>query len=90
MYRLTVDNVDLFVFHQANQKMIDAVARSIAPRRPDAVLTNIAELGNTTSASIPLLIRDATRQGRIRSRDRVLLVGFGTGYSIGVTLLDWS
>ncbi len=87
---LTVSDVDRFAFHQANAKMIDAITRVIGLRNDDSVLSNISQLGNTTSASIPLLLQDAAANKRLSPGDRVLLVGFGTGYSIGIALVEWS
>lgn len=76
-------------FHQANQRIVDAVtSRLKAPQ--DRILSNIGQLGNTSSASIPLMLADAARNGRLCHGQRVLLVGFGTGYSVGVTELLWT
>ncbi len=83
-----VDEVDAFVFHQANQRMIEGIADSPSLKiPPDKLLSNIVEVGNTTSASIPILLSEAIESGRIGEGSRVLLVGFGTGYSLGTTLL---
>ncbi|MEM7201379.1 MAG: ketoacyl-ACP synthase III [Planctomycetota bacterium] len=87
---LDLADVDRIAFHQANGKMLAAVARSLGvPDGAATVLSNIARLGNTTSASIPLLLEDAAASGALCPGHRVLLVGFGTGYSIGLALLDW-
>ena len=84
-----LEDFDHFAFHQANQRIVDAVvARTTID--PAKVLSNIGQLGNTSSASIPLMLADAGHTGRIKSGDRILLVGFGTGYSVGISELLWS
>jgi len=71
-------------------RMIEGIAESRELRiPPHKLLNNIAEIGNTTSASIPIVLAEAARNGRLQRGDRVLLVGFGTGYSLGITLLTW-
>lgn len=83
-----LEDFDHFAFHQANQRIIDAVvARTDID--PAKVLSNIEKLGNTSSASIPLMLADAGRSGRLTSGQRILLVGFGTGYSVGISELIW-
>ena len=86
---LPLDAIDRFVFHQANARLIEAVADGLGIA-PERLPMNIARVGNTTSASIPLLLHEASRAGELRPGERVLLVGFGTGYSVGVTSLLWS
>lgn len=82
--------VDRFLFHQANQRMIDAVAAAPGLELPaERVLSNIAEVGNTASASLPILLAEATRTGRLAPGERALLVGFGSGYSIAIGILQW-
>lgn len=85
----TVDEVDLFVPHQANLRIIEAaVARlGIAPEK---VCTNLQWYGNTSCASIPLCLAEAAANGRLRQGDLVLLMGFGAGLSWGGCLLEWS
>lgn len=71
-------------FHQANLRIVDAVASRLQ-LPADKMLSNLAELGNTSSASVPLMLS----QARLKPGERALLVGFGTGYSVGVTELVW-
>lgn len=83
-----LEDFDHFAFHQANQRIVDAVvARTTID--PSKVLSNIGKLGNTSSASIPLMLADAGQSGRLKSGERILLVGFGTGYSVGISELLW-
>ncbi len=83
-----IEDFDHFAFHQANQRIVDAVvARTTID--PAKVLSNIGKLGNTSSASIPLMLADAGQSGQLQSGERILLVGFGTGYSVGISELLW-
>jgi len=85
---VALDDIDLWVPHQANFRIIDAVARRIGLPL-DRVAINIQEYGNTSSASIPLALEEAVRNGRVKSGDHVLLAGFGSGLTWGATLLKW-
>ena len=84
-----LDEIDLWVPHQANFRIIDAAARRIG-LPIDRVAVNIDEYGNTSSASIPLALEEAIRNGRVKSGDHVLLAGFGSGLTWGATLLKWA
>lgn len=84
----TVEDVDWFVGHQANQRILDAVANrvGIAPGR---AISNIAHVGNTAAASIPLALSEAASTGRLRAGDRVVLAAFGGGATWGAAALTW-
>lgn len=86
---VALDEIDLWVPHQANFRIIDAAARRIGLPL-EKVAINIDEYGNTSSASIPLALEEAIRKGRVRSGDHVLLAGFGSGLTWGATLLKWA
>ncbi|HYM97065.1 MAG TPA: beta-ketoacyl-ACP synthase III [Candidatus Sulfotelmatobacter sp.] len=86
---VALDEIDLWVPHQANFRIIDAAARRIGLPL-EKVAINIDEYGNTSSASIPLALEEAIRKGRLRSGDHVLLAGFGSGLTWGATLLKWA
>src|SRR5579859_148090 len=86
---ISLDEIDLFVPHQANFRIIDAAARRIGLPM-DKVACNIDEYGNTSSASIPLALEEAIRAGRVKTGDKVLLAGFGAGLTWGATLLEWA
>jgi 3-oxoacyl-[acyl-carrier-protein] synthase-3 len=86
---VALDDIDLWVPHQANYRIIDAAARRIG-LPIDRVAINIDEYGNTSSASIPLALDEAIRKGRVKSGDHVLLAGFGSGLTWGATLLKWA
>jgi 3-oxoacyl-(acyl-carrier-protein) synthase III len=78
---LTLADIDVFVPHQANQRITDAIVRTLD--LPDSVVVadDIATTGNTSSASIPLAIHRLLSQGRAHSGDRALLIAFGGGLS---------
>jgi 3-oxoacyl-[acyl-carrier-protein] synthase III len=86
---ISLDEIDLWVPHQANQRIIDAAARRIGLPM-ERVAVNIDEYGNTSSASIPLALEEAVRNGRVKPGDNVLLAGFGSGLTWGATLLKWA
>ena len=82
------DQVDWFVFHQANEFMLDELIKRMG--LPAAkVLRRYEDIGNTVSSSIPMALEPALREGRIRSGQTLLLAGFGVGYSWGGCLLTW-
>src|SRR4030081_1441170 len=85
---IALDDIDLWVPHQANYRIIDAAARRIGLPL-ERVAINIDEYGNTSSASIPLALEEAIRMGRVKSGDHVLLAGFGSGLTWGACLMTW-
>ena len=86
---LTPADVDLFVPHQANQRIISAAARALG-LPPEKVVTNIDRYGNTSAASIPIALCEALEQGRLREGDRVALAAFGGGLVWGAMILEWT
>lgn len=82
---LNVEDVNLFVPHQANIRIIDAAARKLGIS-PERVFSNLERYGNTSCASIPLCLDEAAAAGRINRGDLVLMVGFGAGLSWGSCL----
>jgi 3-oxoacyl-[acyl-carrier-protein] synthase-3 len=85
---LTTSDVALFIPHQANLRIIDAVGTRLG-LRPDQVLVNIERVGNTAAASIPVALDEAARAGRLKRGDVVLLAAFGTGLTWGAAALRW-
>lgn len=81
-------DVDLFIPHQANRRIIEAVGRRLEIP-VEKVYMNIDRVGNTSAASIPLALDEARRAGRINPDDLVLLVGMGAGLTWGATLIRW-
>ena len=86
---LTVDDVDVFVPHQANKRIIDHAARRLGLDE-SKVFTNVERYGNTSAASIPICLDEAWRQGRIRPGDKILMVGFGGGLAWGSCVIEWT
>ena len=85
---LSMKDVDLFVPHQANLRIIANVARRLG-LPPERVVTNLDRYGNTSCASIPLCLADAEQSGRLKDGDRLLLAGFGAGLSWGTCITTW-
>lgn len=85
---LGVDDIDLWVFHQASEMTFDSLAKRLGIER-SKLYSNIAEIGNLSSASIPVALRGALDDGAICAGDRVLLCGFGAGFSYGSVLLQY-
>jgi 3-oxoacyl-[acyl-carrier-protein] synthase-3 len=85
---LQLDDLDLFVYHQANARILRAVGERLG-LVPDRVINSIAKLGNTSAATIPLALAEAKRSGHLRQGARVLLGAFGAGVSWGATVIEW-
>ena len=86
---LEVSEIDLFVSHQANRRIITAAAERLG--LPDSkVVINLEMYGNTTAATIPLALADAVRERRVKRGDLVLLASVGAGFTVGAVLLRWS
>lgn len=85
----TVEGVDFFVFHQANARIIDLAARKCRIP-PEKYYKNIQEYGNTSAASIPLVLSELREQGRVSPGSRVLAVGFGGGLTWGGCLIEFA
>jgi len=83
-----VSDIDLFVPHQANLRIIETAAAKLGIE-PEKVYTNLREYGNTSCASIPLCLSGARAEGRLREGDLILLMGFGAGLSWGACLVEW-
>ncbi|MCC6617733.1 MAG: ketoacyl-ACP synthase III [Chloroflexi bacterium] len=86
---LTVDDIDQFVFHQANLRIINSVQRQFGIP-DDKTFVNIAKYGNTSAASVPMALVEAVGSGRVHPGDRVLMVAFGGGYTAGGAVIEWT
>jgi 3-oxoacyl-[acyl-carrier-protein] synthase III len=86
---LTGEDIALMVPHQANIRIIQAVADRLGIA-PEKVMINIQKYGNTTAATIPLATRDAIAEGRLKKGDIVLLAAVGAGYTVGASLWRWA
>jgi 3-oxoacyl-[acyl-carrier-protein] synthase-3 len=81
-------DLDLFVSHQANRRIIQAASEKLGVG-PEKVVINIERFGNTTAATIPLALNDALCTGRLKKGDLVLLASVGAGFTVGAVLLRW-
>ncbi|MFB9845306.1 3-oxoacyl-ACP synthase III family protein [Mucilaginibacter ginsenosidivorans] len=84
--KLSFDNVDLFVFHQANKYMLNHLRKKIGIAE-EKFLYHIENCGNTVSSTIPIVLKEAFVQNKIQKNMQILLAGFGVGYSWGGVIL---
>jgi 3-oxoacyl-[acyl-carrier-protein] synthase-3 len=85
---LTMDDIDLYIPHQANLRIIQASARSLGVPM-DKFFINLDKYGNTSSASIPVALCEAAAAGRIKAGDHVAMVGFGAGLTWAAAVVQW-
>lgn len=85
---LTAHDIDLFVSHQANRRIITSAAERIGVPA-EKVVINIDRFGNTTAATIPLALNDAVKDGRLKKGASVLLTSVGAGFTVGAMLVRW-
>jgi 3-oxoacyl-[acyl-carrier-protein] synthase III len=88
MSGLRLDEIDLFVYHQANARILRAVAEKLE-LDSDRVIDCIDRYGNTSSATIPIALAEAVETGRLKSGDKVLLAAFGAGFAWGAGVIEW-
>ena len=86
---LTGSDIDAFIPHQANLRIINATADRLG-LRPESVVVNIERYGNTTAGTIPLAMNTAVEQGKLKKGSLVLLASVGAGFTVGATLLRWA
>lgn len=85
---MTMEDIDYLVLHQANRRIVEAVAKRLKTdisRFP----MNLQEYGNTSSASIPILLDEMNREGKLKRGQKIILAGFGAGLSWGASLVEW-
>jgi len=85
---LTADDLDLFVSHQANRRIIQGAAEKLG-LPPEKVVINIERFGNTTAGTIPIALDEAVTTGRLKNGDLVMLTSVGAGFTVGAVLLRW-
>lgn len=85
---VALDDIDLFVYHQANGRILSAVGERLG-LDPARVVDCIGVYGNTCAATLPLALHHAERQGQLAPGDRVLLGAFGAGFTWGATVIEW-
>lgn len=81
-------DIDWYILHQANQRIIEAVGERLGVES-HRMVSNIAQVGNTSAASIPIALDEYVRAGKIRAGDKIMAVGFGAGLSWGGILFQW-
>lgn len=85
---ITKSDLDLFIPHQANIRIIESAAKRLGLPM-EKVLVNVDRYGNTSTASIPLALEEAVREGRIKRGDHIAMVGFGAGLTWGAVAMKW-
>ena len=86
---LTPDDIDLFIPHQANIRIIEAVAKGL-DLPMDRIFVDLDRFGNTSAASVPLALAEAVEQGRVEVGDNLCIVAFGAGFTSGAVTLQWT
>ena len=85
---MTVDDVDVFVAHQANARIIEAAARRLGVPE-EKVVMNVDTVANTSSASIPIALWQAEQEGKLKPGDVVAMATFGAGFAWGAGIMSW-
>jgi 3-oxoacyl-[acyl-carrier-protein] synthase III len=86
---LTAGDIDQFVFHQANLRIIRSVEKALDIPE-EKVFMNIEKYGNTSAASVPMALAEAIAAGKIQRGDKLLMVAFGAGYTAGAAVVEWT
>ena len=85
---LSLNDIDLFIFHQASKLVLDLLCKKIGIEK-HKTYSNLEKKGNTVSCSIPIALRDAFLENKLLPGNKVLIIGFGVGYSLGSTIIRW-
>jgi 3-oxoacyl-[acyl-carrier-protein] synthase-3 len=85
---LSADDISLFVFHQASQLVLDSLQKGL-DLPPNKMFNNLANVGNTVSSSLPIALKDALTAKRIKKGDKIVLCGFGVGFSWASAVIEW-
>jgi 3-oxoacyl-[acyl-carrier-protein] synthase III len=86
---LTPDDIDLFIPHQANIRIIEAVAKGL-DLPMERIFVNLDRYGNTSAASVPIALAEAVNEGRVQVGDNVTMVAFGAGFTSGAVTVEWT
>lgn len=85
---IDIEDIDMFVLHQANKRIVESVAKKL--KQPiEKFPMNMQEYGNTSSASVGILLDELNREGKLVSGQKIIIAGFGAGLSWGASLLEW-
>ena len=85
---LKTEDIDWFVLHQANRRIVEAAAKRLKTEIEKFPM-NLQKYGNTSSASIPILLNELNRSGKLKKGQKLILAGFGAGLSWGASVLEW-
>jgi 3-oxoacyl-[acyl-carrier-protein] synthase-3 len=85
---ITPNEIDLFISHQANYRIMEAVRKRL-DIPPEKVFMNVDRYGNTSAASVPIALEEAVRSGKIRRGDIILFSAFGAGFTWGAAVVRW-
>lgn len=85
---MSKEDIDLFILHQANLRIVEGVAKRLG-QNLDKFPMNLMEYGNTSSASIPILLDELNREGKLKEGMKLVLAGFGAGLSWGAAYMEW-
>jgi 3-oxoacyl-[acyl-carrier-protein] synthase-3 len=86
--QLTLSDIDHFVLHQANRRIIESVAKRL--KQPiEKFPMNLQECGNISAASVPILLDSLNKNGMIKQNDKIVLAGFGAGLTWGAAVIQW-
>lgn len=86
--KLSVEDIDLFILHQANVRIIEAVAKRLHADREKFPI-NLDRVGNMSSATIPVLLDELNREGKLHAGDKIVMSGFGAGLTYGACVFVW-
>jgi len=86
--KIGIENIDLFLFHQANMRINQFIAQQLGVG-DEKIPHNIQRYGNTTAATIPILLAECVREGRLRPGMKVAMAAFGSGFTWGAAIIDW-
>ncbi len=86
--KMTQEEIDWYILHQANRRIVEAVAKRL--EEPiEKFPMNLQEYGNTSSASIPILLDEMNRTGKLKAGQKIMMAGFGAGLTWGATIIEW-
>ena len=86
--KLRASDISYYILHQANQRIVEAVAKRLG-EPIEKFPMNLSEYGNTSSASIPILLDEMNREGRLKAGQKIVLAGFGAGLTWGAAIVPW-
>ena len=86
---LEPSDIDLFIPHQANIRIVEAVAKGL-DLPMDKMFVNLDKYGNTSAASVPIALAEAVNEGRVSIGDRIVMVAFGAGFTSGAVTVEWT